>query len=182
MHRSYPLRHGARRDHHPMTWTKLGAEFFDELTDFEFPDDLDDACQLTHTQAIHFVYSTENADVSFPRKRLRRFATSSQAEAAAQALIAAGAWEMDGDRVRIIAHRNVVRQSLGFQQSKREKDRERQQKHRSAKAAKAPDVTPDVTRDVAATQSVSQSGSPDKQASRGNSNVSSFFDRVEQAS
>lgn len=166
-----------------MTWTKLGTEFFDELTDFEFPDDLDDACQLTHVQAVHFVYSTENADTSFPRKRLRRFATSSRADEAAAALIAAGAWELDGDRVRILAHRNVIRQSLGFQQNKREKDRVRQQNHRSTKAKskadKTPDVTPDVTRDVAATQTDRQTGNQDNQASSEHSTVTSFFDRVE---
>lgn len=166
-----------------MTWTKLGTEFFDELADLDIPDELDDACQLTHVQAVHFVYSTENSDTSFPRKRLRQIATSPLADEAAAALIAAGAWELDGDRVRIIAHREVIRQSLGFQQNKRVKDRERQQNYRSTKpktkADKTPDVTPDVTRDVAATQTDRQTTIQDKQASSGTSTVTSFFDRVE---
>ncbi|MGX1768814.1 hypothetical protein ACWIE7_10975 [Dietzia sp. NPDC055343] len=135
-----------------MTWTKLGTEFFDELVDREFKPDLDDACQLTHAQAVHFVYSIEAMDGTFPKRAVRRFATSDRATEAARELVRTGVWEDTGERYRIRHHLEVVRQSLFAQTSKREKDRERQQKHRNTKAAKATGVTTDVTRDVAATQ------------------------------
>lgn len=135
-----------------MTWTKLGTEFFDELVDREFKPELDDACQLTHAQAVHFVYSIEAMDGTFPKRAVRRFATSDRATEAAQELVRSGVWEDTGDRYRIRHHLEVVRQSLFMQTTKREKDRERQAKHRNTKANTAPDVTTDVTRDVAATQ------------------------------
>lgn len=106
-----------------MTWAKLGAHFFDDLVDYEFPEDLDDACQLTHTQAVHFVYSTESYDCSFPKKKLTRFATSPRAQEAGNALVAAGVWEVVGSRVRLLHHREEIRQSLAAQNAKRERDR-----------------------------------------------------------
>lgn len=150
-----------------MTWTKLGTEFFDELVDREFTSDLDDACQLTHAQAVHFVYSIESMDGTFPKRAVRRFATSDRASEAAQELVRTGVWENAGDRYRIRHHLEVVRQSLFAQTTKREKDRERQAKHRNGKSINPPDVTTDVTRDVAATQTdrqtTNQPGSDKKQ-------------------
>lgn len=168
-----------------MTWAKYGAHFFDDLTDFEFPDELDDACQLTHTQAIHFVYSTENTDVTFPRKQLRRFATSSRADDAAAVLIASGAWEMDGNRVRIVHHAREIRQSLAAQNNKREKDRATAARRRDReKADREKADGQGVGSDVAATHSFIHSSShsgDEKQVENqaGNSTVTSFFDRVE---
>lgn len=106
-----------------MTWAKYGAHFFDDLVNYDFPDELDDACQLTHTQAVHFVYSTESYDCSFPRKKLLRFATSARAQEAGNALVAAGVWEIVGTRVRLVHHREEIRQSLAAQNAKRERDR-----------------------------------------------------------
>lgn len=122
-----------------MTWAKYGAHFFDDLVNYDFPDELDDACQLTHTQAVHFVYSTESYDCSFPRKKLLRFATSARAQEAGNALVAAGVWEIDGSRVRLVHHRNEIRQSLAAQESKRERDRVNAAKKRE-KAQKALEV------------------------------------------
>lgn len=171
-----------------MTWAKYGAHFFDDLTDFGFPDELDDACQLTHTQAIHYVYSTENTDVTFLRKKLRRFATSARADEAAAVLIASGAWELDGDRVRIIHHAREIRQSLHAQHVKRERDRTNAARKR-AKQAEFPEQKPSrVASDVAATHSFihssSHSGIDEKQVESpvDNSPVSSFMARVERAS
>lgn len=150
-----------------MTWTKLGTEFFDELVDREFKDELDDACQLTHAQAVHFVYSIEAMDGTFPKRAVRRFATSDRAGEAVRELLRTGIWEDTGDRYRIRHHLEVVRQSLFQQTTKREKDRERQQKLRNSKATQAKGVATDVTRDVAATQTdrqtYNQPGSDKKQ-------------------
>lgn len=122
-----------------MTWAKYGAHFFDDLVNYDFPEDLDDACQLTHTQAVHFIYSTESYDCSFPRKKLLRFATSGRAQEAGNALVAAGVWEIDGNRVRLVHHREEIRQSLAAQNAKRERDRENaaKKRDRTLKAVKA---------------------------------------------
>lgn len=164
-----------------MTWTKLGTEFFDELVDREFKPDLDDACQLTHAQAVHFVYSIEAMDGTFPKRAVRRFATSDRSTEAAQELVRTGVWEDTGERYRIRHHLEVVRQSLHLQITKREKDRERQRRHRNSKAREALDVTPDVTRDVAATQTdrqtVNQSGNDKKHHEIHEPEVDDWHDR-----
>lgn len=150
-----------------MTWAKYGAHFFDDLVNFEFPEDLDDACQLTHTQAVHFVYSTESYDCSFPKKKLLRFATSPRAQEAGNALVAAGAWEVVGTRVRLIHHREEIRQSLAAQNAKRDRDRiaaarkrEREQKAAEQPAERKPSkVASDVADESVATHSFIHSSS-----------------------
>lgn len=143
-----------------MTWAKYGTEFFDQLTEYRLPDALDDACQLTHTQAIHYLYSTEGMDLTFGKKSLRRFASSSQAEAAAAELVRRGVWKDLGDAYEVVHHGDVVRQSLGYQLHEREQAKHRKRKQRAK--ADAPTVTPTVTRDVTGdvlrTQTDSQTG------------------------
>lgn len=174
-----------------MTWMKLGNEYFNELMDTDFPPPLDDACQLTHTQGIAFVYSTESMDLSFPKKAVYRFASSSRADEAVAELVRSGAWESDGRRFRIILHGDVIRQSLGYQIKEREDARERKARQR-AKGKGGPsggggaptNVTPEVTRDVtggltpnAVSQSDKQSGNDKSEAlspvSEGSSSSSS---------
>ena len=140
-----------------MTWAKYGTEFFDQLAEFDFPADLDDACQLVHTQALHYLYSTEDMGASFLKKNLRRIVSSTRAEDAARALVSAGAWEDQGNRYKVLHHEDVFRQSLGYQMKEREGARNRKRKSR-AKEGGGPDgpkgsnVTGDVTRDVLRTQ------------------------------
>lgn len=112
----------------------------------DFPDDLDDACQLTHAQAIHYCYSVEAMDLRFKKSILRRFATSPKAEAAAAALVKAGAWIDHGREYEIAHHEAVVRQSLGYQLRERARARKKMQAKRSGEDPGP--VTPDVTRDV----------------------------------
>lgn len=145
-----------------MTWCKLGTEFFDQLVDSDFPADIDDACQLTHTQSLHYLYSVEAMDMRFKKSVLRRFATSSKSVEAAHALVKAGVWADHGNEYEVIHHGDVFRHSLYAQQKKKEGNKERQRKYR-ARAAEGDDdnggptggqpgvtqeVTPSVARDV----------------------------------
>lgn len=138
-----------------MTWAKYGTEFFDQLVDdFDFPLDLDDACQLTHVQAIHYLYSVESMTLRFKKASLGRFATSSRASEAAQALATAGAWADRGREWEVLHHADVVRQSLAAQLVKRDTEKKRQQDKRAkARAAlglaeDTPTPTPDVGANV----------------------------------
>ncbi|UXN30692.1 hypothetical protein [Glutamicibacter sp. M10] len=142
-----------------MTWAKYGTEFFDQLAEYDLPADMDDVCQLTHTQVIHYLYSTEDLSGVFLKKNLRRIASSPNAEAAGKILASFGIWADRGNKYEIIHHAEVYRQSLGFQIGKREAERVRQQKHRSKGKGDTPDdpkggvdVTEDVTRDVLTAQ------------------------------
>lgn len=150
-----------------MTWAKYGNEFFDQLFDVEFPDGLEDACALTHTQALHYLYSVEEMGMTFPRSALRRFASSRQHEAAAAALVAAGLWSEQGSRYQVHHHEDVFRQSLAAQLTKRERDKKHQRRKRGGPVGRgvgnsvandvANDNYSDNGDDVGATQSVSQS-------------------------
>ncbi|ALB03001.1 hypothetical protein [Kocuria palustris] len=138
-----------------MTWAKYGTEFFDQLVDAAFTPELDDACQLTHAQAIHYIYSVESMTLSFPKRALRRFATSTRAEDAAVELVRRGLWLDRGTSYEVAHHEGVVRQSLGYQI----KERDRSRKAKATKRAQAPAATPvpqDVTRDGMRPQTDSQ--------------------------
>lgn len=134
-----------------MTWAKYGTEFFDQLVDAAFTPELDDACQLTHAQAIHYLYSVESMTLSFPKRALRRFATSTRAEDAAAELVRRGLWIDHGATYEVAHHEGVIRQSLGYQI----KERDRSRKAKATKRAQAPTST-DVTRD--GTQDVTRDG------------------------
>lgn len=141
-----------------MTWAKYGTEFFDQLLDMDFPDAISDACMLTHTQALHYLYSVEGMDMTFPKSALRRFATSTLATEAAQALVQAGAWADQGKRYVVNHHEDVFRQSLAAQLIKRESDKNSKRAKR-ARGRNEPvsvdvgnDVGSDSTTDVGATQ------------------------------
>lgn len=139
-----------------MTWTKLGTEFFDQLVDMDFPDDLDDACQLTHAQAIHYCYSVENMNLRFKKSTLPRFASSSRAELAAHALVKAGAWADHGKDYELIHHADVIRQSIAVQQRKRTTEKERMRRRRQGDPTT--DVVPNVGSNVGA--NVGYDGAP----------------------
>lgn len=120
-----------------MTWSKFGTEFFDQMVDADFHPSLDDAAQLTHTQAIHYLYSVEGNTLVFKKSTLRRFATSQQAPAAADELVRCGLWEDLGNSYRVVHHADVVRQSLAAQSTKRDKDKAYQRKRRAQGADKS---------------------------------------------
>lgn len=106
-----------------MTWAKYGTEFFDQLVDSNLQSDLDDAAQLTHTQALHYLYSVESMEMIFKKSVLRRFATSSKSTEAAQELVRIGFWADLGGHYKVIHHEDVFRQSLVAQMKKRDRDK-----------------------------------------------------------
>lgn len=106
-----------------MTWAKYGTEFFDQLVDSNLRPELDDAAQLTHTQALHYLYSVESMEMIFKKSVLRRFATSSKSSEAAQELVRIGFWADLGASYRVIHHEDVFRQSLVAQMKKRDRDK-----------------------------------------------------------
>lgn len=124
-----------------MTWAKYGTEFFDQMVDSEFRSDLDDACQLTHTQAIHYLYSVESESLTFKKSVLRRFATSQKATEAAAELVRCGFWEDNGASFTVLHHGGIVRQSLVAQIKKRQDDTARQARKR-AKESRSSESTP----------------------------------------
>lgn len=137
-----------------MTWAKYGTEFYDQLVDLEFPEAFSDACMNTHAQAIHYLYSVESMDMTFPKARLRRFATSPKAQDAADILVRNEVWADRGSRYEVLHHADVFRQSLAAQQTKKEGDKDRKRRERERRKGQGPDgpngasVTEDVTRDV----------------------------------
>lgn len=135
-----------------MTWAKYGTEFFDQLVDMDFPEDLDDACQLTHAQALHFLYSVEALDLRFKKSVLPRFATSARAPEAADCLVRCGAWQDLGRDFEVLHHADVFRQSLGYQLRERARAKDAMQKKRAKESPVPPGVTQPVTRSVMRTQ------------------------------
>ena len=73
-----------------MTWTKLGDEYGDETRD------LTDAEYRTHTDALGWS-NRRGLDLLVPKRDLRKFGESPDAEAAPDGLIAKGWWEDRGD-------------------------------------------------------------------------------------
>jgi hypothetical protein len=73
-----------------VTWTKLGDEFPDEAHD------LIDAEHRTHVDALCWS-NRRGLDLYVPKRDLRRFAESPDAETAVKGLIVKGWWEDRGD-------------------------------------------------------------------------------------
>lgn len=141
-----------------MTWAKYGTEFFDQMVDTDFRPDLDDAVQLTHTQALHYLYSVESLEMVFKKSTLRRFATSTKAEDAAHELVKHGLWVDQGATFRVVHHEDVFRQSLAYQLKERNRSKASMRKRREndKESLVTQEVTQDVTRNVMRTQTDSQ--------------------------
>lgn len=73
-----------------MTWTKLGDEFSDEARD------MTDAEHRTHVDALGWS-NRRGLDLLVPKRDLRKFAESPDAEEAVRGLIAKGWWADRGD-------------------------------------------------------------------------------------
>jgi hypothetical protein len=73
-----------------VTWTKLGDEFSDEARD------LSDAEHRTHVDALGWS-NRRGLDLLVPKRDLRKFAESPDAEAAVVGLVVKGWWEDRGD-------------------------------------------------------------------------------------
>lgn len=154
-----------------MTWSKFGNEYFDQLANMDFPDDIADACQLTHTQAIHYLYSVEEQALTFKKSMLHRFATSPQADRAADTLVSLGVWSDQGQKYEIVHHSDVIRQSLGYQLKERDRKKTDQRRRRSKESGPpgpdggvAQQAPQHVARNVDGTQSVSQSFSQQRRS------------------
>lgn len=144
-----------------MTWAKYGTEFFDQLVDSNLRADLDDAAQLTHTQALHYLYSVESMEMTFKKSVLRRFATSTKSTEAAQELVRVGFWADLETHYKVIHHEDVFRQSLGYQLKERNRSKNSMRKKRQQdKEQEVPqEVTRNDTQNVMRTQTDSQTSS-----------------------
>lgn len=139
-----------------MTWTKLGAEFWDQLADAG----LSDAAVRTHAEAIGWLYGIDRenvADLSIPKSLVRRFAGSSDFERGVQELVSAGFWLDVGTAYHVDHHGDVIRSSLAAQRKKRERDKLAQRRHRDRESAATSALT--SATDAAATQTDRQTGS-----------------------
>lgn len=128
-----------------MTWTKLGSEFADECATV----DLSDAAFRTHVEAIAFIYDVTAEDCRFPKRAVRRFATSEKATAAISELCAHGWWADRETHFEVLHHADVIVDSLHAQSAKKDRDRAAKQRQRAKedKPPKSSDVSADVSAD-----------------------------------
>lgn len=120
-----------------MTWAKYGMEFYDQLVEGDFRSDLDDACQLTHSQAILYLYRVESETMTIRKRVLPRVASSEKAMEAADELVRHGFWQDNGTSFTVLHHADVIRQGLAAQNKKRLDDKTRQAKRRAKQSQAA---------------------------------------------
>lgn len=141
-----------------MTWTKFGAEFFDQCADAG----LTDAAVRTHCEAIGWLYHINRPnvrDLSIPPRALRRFANSEDYEAGVAQLVRVEFWRDEGEQYVLVHHADVVRSSLAAQRAKLDRDRRAQQNRRARPKVKPSEsVSADVSDDVSG-DADSQTGS-----------------------
>jgi hypothetical protein len=129
-----------------VTWTKFGAEYFDQCADAG----LTDAAFRTHSEAIGWLYRINRDDVkdlSIPDRAIRKFATSDDYEPAVAQLVRVGFWRDEGSHYVLVHHADVVKASLVAQRAKLDRDRKAQQ-NRRARAGKEGKDGADVSADV----------------------------------
>lgn len=133
-----------------MTWTKLGDEFVDDAAD------ISDAAVRTHVEALAWA-NRRLLDLLVPKRDLRRFAFSTDADKAVQELVAIGWWE-DRDRYWFLGYRQEWQQTREQVESRRLSNL-RAQWHRrgrhdlcdpGAKCLSAADTSADNAADTAA--------------------------------
>ncbi|MGX6397562.1 hypothetical protein [Rothia kristinae] len=120
-----------------MTWAKYGAEFYAQMLDADFRSDLDDACQLTHGQVIHYLYMVESETMTIRKRVLPRVASSPKAMEAADELVRHGFWEDNGTSFTVVHHADVIRRSLADQARIREGNKVRQARRRAKESQAA---------------------------------------------
>lgn len=134
-----------------MTWRKTGAEFDAECDAVE----MTDAAYRTHVEGIGYIYETSAMTCSFAKRKVSKFANSTDAERGVRELLDLGFWRDLGDRYEVLHHADVIRQSLAAQSKKLLRDKKAQQAHRDRKRAESQEVnstseTPPVSADVSA--------------------------------
>lgn len=147
-----------------MTWSKYGAEFWDDLANVG----LSDAAARTHAEAIGWIYRVEQTGLTIPKHLVRRFAGSAEWEVAVTDLVAAGFWQDHGDAYLVVHHADVIRGSIAAQRHKRERDKRSQRTWR--KRNTDTDVGDDVSADVGGypdSQTVSQEVKASKSETNG---------------
>lgn len=140
-----------------MTWTKFGAEFFDDCANHG----LSDAAVRTHAEAIGWLYTVESVDLTIAKNVVRRFAGSENYADGIRDLLAVEFWCMQGAKYQVVHHADVIRQSLAAQQKKRSRDKQAQRDYRKRQGLS---VVPDVSDDVSADVSGDAVRQTDKQA------------------
>lgn len=120
-----------------MTWAKYGAEFYAQMLDADFRSDLDDACQLTHGQVIHYLYMVESETATIRKRVLPRVASSPKAMEAADELVRHGFWKDNGTSFTVLHHADVIRESLAAQTRTRKGNKERQARRRAKESQAA---------------------------------------------
>lgn len=105
-----------------MTWTKIGDEFPDDAAD------LTDAAVRTHIEA--WAWSARRLlDLRIPKRDLRRFAFSADADTAAKELIEAGWWVDDGNTWHL-AYRPEWQRTRAQEDHRKAQNAEAQQRKR----------------------------------------------------
>jgi hypothetical protein len=128
-------------------WTKLGDEFGDAAYS------LSDCAFRTHVEALLWS-SRLGLDLVIPRRMIRQFTFSHQADEAVKELIGAGWWKDRGDEVDISQRFPEWQLESEVVEHRRSINAERQRRHRLHKAnnhslcaaANCPAVTRDKTR------------------------------------
>ncbi len=131
-----------------MTWTKLGAEFFDQVADAG----LSDAAARTHTELIAALYTFDRdnvTDMRIPKRAIAKYTHSPDAETAIKELAGVGYWRDDGQDWTLIHHADVV-MALVSQRLKKRRDRKSQAAKRTREKPVIADVSDDRSADVSA--------------------------------
>ena len=126
-----------------VTWSKYGAEFWDDLANVG----LSDAAARTHAEAIGWIYRVEQTELTIGRHLVRRFAGSSAWQSAVVELVSAGYWRESDGAYEIVHHADVIRASIAAQQVKRDRDKRAARAYRKRVSA---DVDTDAVADVSA--------------------------------
>lgn len=107
-----------------MTWTKLGAEFPDEISS------VSDAAFRTHVEALCWS-NRRLLDLAVPKTQLRKFAETADPDVATAELVAAGWWRDDGATWYIGVHfAEWQRDRVQVEHLRQRKARDQQRKRR----------------------------------------------------
>lgn len=126
-----------------MTWAKYGTEYFDQLAsalvEAGVPEDLEDACVRTASEAHHFMFSSitpedvERNRISFRKRFLARATSCPRRDEAARMLVSVGLWRDTGDHYEIVHGRMDIKSGVMAQEKKRASDRRAQAAARARK-------------------------------------------------
>jgi hypothetical protein len=102
-----------------MTYGKFRPEFDDECA----AAGLSDTAHRVHSEAIRYLYRTEDASCLILKAAIGRFATSRHRGRGIAQLVAVGFWKDHGDCWEVVHHAEFVRKSLGDLEAYRVRNR-----------------------------------------------------------